>query len=412
LFTLLLIYALFIVVPCLAIVEYPSVMTDSEGATEDHQSHDVKCGLRPHDSEAQELFKPISLCTRDQHIEQPPRMSSVRRTLRHLCNREDLSSASRGFCAAIIYDVFAFFKPIFIRTRDQQPARTSSIRRILRHLYNRAGLLSASSGVFAAILYDIFAWDIVSGAIIPLEGYRLNFVQLTCLKAVLACVISVLLSPICLWCYWLIISENSYEKHMRSKMFLRALSQFRKIALPTLVCAAIDHLRSTPSRLPIVTSSLAQYLEALLGSDPQFRPIIPIIVNYSSYSLEWLLFFGIGLPNKVVLLRVYASLLPGDLTTVVPCDRSFGGKVVPGGEERLGMLDALRTFDRASWIRIYKLYDEICGIWIAHAIIGHVINFVEIWLVSTEQRSWVPNAGRTPIAGFVAQATNVTHSSL
>ncbi|KAK0627745.1 hypothetical protein B0T14DRAFT_563524 [Immersiella caudata] len=73
-------------------------------------------------------------------------------------------------------------------------------------------------------------------------------------------------------------------------------------------------------------------------------------------------------PANVLLTRVQASLLPPDEDTIVPFDRSFQGKVEPaivGGKGFVSMRDALATFPKASWIRLYKLYAKILGVTIA-----------------------------------------------
>jgi len=67
-------------------------------------------------------------------------------------------------------------------------------------------------------------------------------------------------------------------------------------------------------------------------------------------------------PATVTLVRVQASMLPEENEAIVPFDRTFGGKVVSeaeGGSGKLGLLDAWRTFDRASRIRLLKLYVKV-----------------------------------------------------
>lgn len=68
------------------------------------------------------------------------------------------------------------------------------------------------------------------------------------------------------------------------------------------------------------------------------------------------------IPAQVILIRVQASLLPADADTIVPFDRSFGGKVEPEVVTGRGYVDfqtAWFTFERASWIRLYKLLGKI-----------------------------------------------------
>lgn len=70
----------------------------------------------------------------------------------------------------------------------------------------------------------------------------------------------------------------------------------------------------------------------------------------------------LAIPAHVVLTRVQASLLPEEDETIVAFDRSFRGRVEPavvGGKGYVSPLDAWRTFSRASWVRLVKLYAKL-----------------------------------------------------
>jgi hypothetical protein len=62
-------------------------------------------------------------------------------------------------------------------------------------------------------------------------------------------------------------------------------------------------------------------------------------------------------PATMVFTRIAASMLPEEDETIVPFDRTFGGKVTPeilvGG--RVGILDAWNSFDWSSRIRYLKV---------------------------------------------------------
>ncbi|QPG94863.1 hypothetical protein C2857_007170 [Epichloe festucae Fl1] len=65
------------------------------------------------------------------------------------------------------------------------------------------------------------------------------------------------------------------------------------------------------------------------------------------------------IPAYVVLVRVQASLLPVEQSTIIPFDRSFEGKVEPevvGGKGYATVTDAWVTFSRSSWRRLLTLY--------------------------------------------------------
>ena len=80
-------------------------------------------------------------------------------------------------------------------------------------------------------------------------------------------------------------------------------------------------------------------------------------------------------PANTLLVRVQASLLPPEEDPIIPFDRSFDGTVEPaivGGKGYVHWKDALKTFPRSSWIRLYVLYLKVhainlalCLVWLA-----------------------------------------------
>ncbi|KAK4165205.1 hypothetical protein QBC43DRAFT_351554 [Cladorrhinum sp. PSN259] len=82
-------------------------------------------------------------------------------------------------------------------------------------------------------------------------------------------------------------------------------------------------------------------------------------------SLGVLLSVAVVVPAETALLRVQASLLPEDEDTIVPFDRSFGGRVEPRivtGKGFPGVKAALATVSRASWRRIVGQQIKIFGV--------------------------------------------------
>ncbi|KAK2591797.1 hypothetical protein QQS21_010498 [Conoideocrella luteorostrata] len=68
------------------------------------------------------------------------------------------------------------------------------------------------------------------------------------------------------------------------------------------------------------------------------------------------------IPAYVILVRVQASLLPVEQSTIIPFDRSFEGKVEPevvGGKGYATVTDAWTTFSKSSWRRLLTLYVKI-----------------------------------------------------
>jgi hypothetical protein len=90
------------------------------------------------------------------------------------------------------------------------------------------------------------------------------------------------------------------------------------------------------------------------------------------------------LPATVIVVRVAASMLPEENETVVPFDRSFGGKVTPtiiGGQGKIGMVEAWQSFDWSSRIRLVKLISKLVAIMIALWISVIIVAIAEAHLV-------------------------------
>jgi len=81
--------------------------------------------------------------------------------------------------------------------------------------------------------------------------------------------------------------------------------------------------------------------------------------------LTILLFVLLQIPASVTLVRVAASMLPEEDETIVPFDRTFGGKTTPtiiGGQGKIGLVEAWRSFPWASRIRLLKLMLKVAAI--------------------------------------------------
>jgi hypothetical protein len=94
------------------------------------------------------------------------------------------------------------------------------------------------------------------------------------------------------------------------------------------------------------------------------------------------------IPAVVTQVRIESSILPDDQDTIVPFDRTFGGKVVSqllGGSGKIGFLDAWRSFNWEARRRLLKLYVKIGAIMMfAMFVIGHVLVF-EVFAVMGPQ---------------------------
>ena len=90
-------------------------------------------------------------------------------------------------------------------------------------------------------------------------------------------------------------------------------------------------------------------------SEDAWRSLVVWLVSLAVHLL-------LVLPSEVALVRVQASLLSPEEQTIIPFDATFQGKVEPAvvdGKGYVSMRDALTTFSRASWIRLYKMYLKV-----------------------------------------------------
>lgn len=74
------------------------------------------------------------------------------------------------------------------------------------------------------------------------------------------------------------------------------------------------------------------------------------------------LFVGVQIPATVTMVRVAASMLPEEDETIVSFDRTFGGKTTPaivGGQGKIGIVEAWRSFPRSSRVRLLKLLAKV-----------------------------------------------------
>lgn len=143
--------------------------------------------------------------------------------------------------------------------------------------------------------------------------------------------------------------------------------------LPTGLAALLNMTMWNPKE----PNTLPQY-----NKDDAWKGVVVILA-----SLAVQIFFVI--PAQVVLTRVQASFLPEENDTIVPFDRSFGGKVVPaivGGKGYINMIDAWKSFSRASWVRLIKLYVKIFAIVVAVTFAWVAVLIPEYILIANNSR--------------------------
>ena len=251
-------------------------------------------------------------------------------------------------------------------TLVQQKPITSNIRATIKHLVAHAGRWARFRGFRIHILYSFCistVAQIASGVLIRVPGSPI----------IVAAVAGALCANVhAAWTHKVVSmpSSKSFWQRVPSR------SQWKLLALP----AAIE------TAMPYVALYLTCGFAMLMGlheldqQDPstfsceQWTSIIVRMVALVIFAITCTLF--LCLPAIVTLVRIEASILPEDEDTIVPFDRTFGGKVVSkllGGTGTISFLDAWRSFNWEARRRLIKLYIKIFFV-----TVGMIVFFVHL----------------------------------
>ena len=240
---------------------------------------------------------------------------------------------------------------------------TSSLRGTVNHLRAKAGWTSRFRG-FTIFLVWAMCRGFVGGIIANIPGFRTIF------GAMIAHVLAeICLSTFHLTWIWIVISDPSplpwYKRlppfrssfpRIAPAVAVQAVANQIATTLPVLICGAWGPFRrfGDDYSVPVEKGDLAH----------AFGQSILLIATMLA------LFLLLSIPATVTLTRVAASMLPDSDETIVPFDRSFGGKVTPailGGQGKIGMLEAWRSFgwyQRKNLLRVVtKAFVIIFGVW-------------------------------------------------
>jgi len=258
---------------------------------------------------------------------------------------------------------------------------TSSLRSTIHHLQSRTGTYWSRFRGFSLFV----CWTIVRSLLTMALGglpFLRNFIGM----GVAQILAEVILARWELTWYHIVMSEPS------SKTWWQRVPSFRsswtKIAPAVALRSVAQRIASV---LPLVLCSSFGPMRRL--QDPTFEPGMKDINGAFGQSLM-VVFFTVSLfvlleiPAIVTVVRVAASMLPEEDETIVPFDRSFGGKVTPsiiGGAGKIGMLEAWRSFAWSSRIRLLKLAFKVCAIILAVMILFIGVLIVEANFVLGDQ---------------------------
>jgi hypothetical protein len=223
---------------------------------------------------------------------------------------------------------------------------TNGIRSTIRHITAQGGFTARWRGFRIFALYS-FLFALLHGTIavlVPIPG-------LSMLLTI------ILLSPIHAGMTHAIIAAPGSQKSIRARILPR--SAYKKLIVPSAVLGATYALWSL---VHFVLSLCMLRTESEISAGSAFARVI----------LVFLVLFSIAtfviLPALVAMVRIEASMLPEDEDTIVPFDRTYGGKVQSeelGGSGVLTFNEAIRSFSWEARLRLIKLYAKIFAITIA-----------------------------------------------
>lgn len=264
---------------------------------------------------------------------------------------------------------------------------TASLRSTIR-LLNSVGGRTARFRGLAIFIANVVAVNWISSmiAFVPFVPRALSNI-----------VAAVICAQLSLTWTHIVISEPSPKRWFRR---LPPMKMWRKVAVPTAVLAVAEQ----------ITAFVPIYIALLTGISNKkaqdFADMTPGQSTGMAFGGFGLLVLGIVLgcflvlPANVVLTRVQASLLNDAEETIVPFDRSFGGKVIPeivGGSGVVSMLDAWKTFDWASLIRLGKTYGKVFAMQVAVSTLFTLVLVAEVFMiVGKDWSKLIPSDGAKP----------------
>ena len=233
---------------------------------------------------------------------------------------------------------------------NQKPI-TSSIRATVRHLVENGGRFARFRGYRIYILYSV-----LSSLVFTFFSAVFDFVPG---QAVLSAAITgALLARVhAAWTHKVVgmPTEQCFWKRIPNK------SHWKTLALPAAIASAMPHISMHLTLGLIRLVGIVGKWNAPKQGQPMscsqkilgvasFLAVIIFVISCTLF---------LCLPAMVTLARVEASILPEDQDTIVPFDRTFGGKVVTkmmGGTGVVGFLDAWRSFNWEGRRRLLKLF--------------------------------------------------------
>ncbi|KAJ5779862.1 hypothetical protein N7457_007582 [Penicillium paradoxum] len=241
---------------------------------------------------------------------------------------------------------------------------TSKLRTAVKHLRSRAGFWSRFRGMSMFMAYASARLFLSSW--VPVN----SFVY----QAVVQSFMGVLLATWQMAWVHIVISEPS------PKRFYQRIPSYKTWIKIAPAAALQEVLIGVTFFLPMAVANFAGWLD--VSGDLEVPPIVAIYRFVGVSVVPAIFAFLISIPARVIFVRVAASMLPEEDETIVPFDRSFGGKVSPaitGGSGKIGLMDAWTTFDWAARVRFAKIIGKTFAMQVALGVITALVLGAQIF---------------------------------
>lgn len=263
----------------------------------------------------------------------------------------------------------------------KQKPITSSIRGTISHITSCAGPQARWRGLSAFVVYNLAFSLVDHGFITAFVGLNEVLSGVAVLNNAFAVLslsfffTTVVLARLHMTVTHIIISEPSEKPWYRRVLSLRAARKIRGPAAMVAIC------RQLTLGLPVLFFFLLQLDKAANAQSVDNCVVMKVL---AMFAIGLLTAVGLLVPATVALARCEASMLPEEYDTIVPFDRTFGGKVIPeilGGSGRVSYFDAWASFSGASRIRLMGLFAKILFIDVLMHVFYISAFAVNAWLI-------------------------------
>ena len=272
----------------------------------------------------------------------------------------------------------------------KQTPVTAKLRTAVKHLTAVAGPFARFRGLQIAILYS-FAQAFIVNVFAGPPG--------TIFRPLVSVLTSIVLCRLQMTWTHTVISMPSEKSWWRRFPSYKAA---KNIILPTAVWAIA---RQVCIYIPAVLFSVVFNTfkrPEMHGGNPQDVQKVALVQMLGVSAVCIAAVVLILVPAEVTLKRVQASMLPEEDEAIVPFDRTFAGKVTPtvlGGTGAVSMLEAWKSFDKASRIRLLKLYMKLFAIQTATTVMFFMIFVAELRLILGGDFEKMVNVARKNLKG-------------